>query len=273
MKFRVISDLHVDVNESNPFELRGDNGFVTLVAGDVSGDPELDYKWLHNNTNYSGYVIAGNHIVYNFKRKTIQDLQQMERDLFSKSDRWHFLEKDYKVFDDEKIVIFGATLWSDYEVGHASQEWNMYAASKYMNDFRLGLAYDEKGEVESLSPEWCLEQHKETLKVLDEVCKKYPDYSVVVLTHHCPGVKSIASRYSGNDCNGAYASNLDDFIVNHPNIKVWCCGHVHHTHSYDIAQCKVLANPHGYDRYYESNGWKSDTLNFELKDGIVTMQE
>ena len=233
MKFRLISDLHVDVNEKNPFELRGDNGFVTLVAGDVSGDPELDYKWLHNNTDYNGYVIAGNHIVYNFKRKTIQDLQQMERDLFAKSDRWHFLEKDYKVFDDEKIVIFGATLWTDYEVGHASQEWNMYAASKYMNDFRLGLAYDEKGEVESLSPEWCLEQHKETLKVLDEVCKKYPDYSVVVLTHHCPGVKSIASRYSGNDCNGAYASNLEDFVVNHPNIQVWCCGHVHHAHSYD----------------------------------------
>ena len=108
---------------------------------------------------------------------------------------------------------------------------------------------------------------------LDEVCKKYPDYSVVVLTHHCPGIKSIASRYSGNDCNGAYASNLDDFIVNHPNIKVWCCGHVHNTHSYDIAQCKVLANPHGYDRYYESNGWNNNELNFELKDGNVTMIE
>ena len=34
MKFRLISDLHVDVNEKNPFTLLSDDDFVTLVAGD-----------------------------------------------------------------------------------------------------------------------------------------------------------------------------------------------------------------------------------------------
>ena len=144
MKFRVISDLHVDVNHRYPFELMdNDKNVITLVAGDVSGDPKLDYKWLHENTNYSGIMVSGNHIVYNDRGMPIQDLQQEERDLFAKSDRWQYMEKDYKVFDDEKIVIFGATLWSDFKVGSHDSGWGMILAKQTMNDFRLGLMRDE----------------------------------------------------------------------------------------------------------------------------------
>ena len=274
MKFRVISDLHVDVNEKYPFELMDnydhDKNVITLVAGDVSGNPEIDYKWLHENTNYKGFLVSGNHIVYNMRMKPIQDLQQEERDLFAKSDRWTYLEKDYKVFDDEKIVIFGATLWTDYEVGGPDASWNMMRARRYMNDFRLGRMRDEDGFVDELTPMWCLNEHKKTLKVLDEVCKKYPDYSIIVLTHHCPGIQSIGSRYRGSDCNGAYVSDLSNFIENHSNIKVWVCGHVHHPHEYRIGDCHVLSNPRGYVPYGENKNWDRNTMNFSVYNGIFT---
>lgn len=270
MKFRVISDLHVDVNKSYPFTLKDDvNDIITLVAGDVSGDPELDYKWLHENTNLHGFVISGNHIVYNFKDKTIQELQQEEKDLFSKSDRWQYLEKDYKIFEDEKIIIFGATLWTDY-LYQGPENINMWEAKNYLNDFRYGQV-DVKGEKVPLYPKWCKDEHIETLKKLDEVCKKYPDYSIIVLTHNCPDGKSIAARYIGSRANAAYVSNLDDFIIEHPNIKVWICGHVHHRHSYTIGECDVFSNPYGYVRYGEDNGWNKDTFLFEMNDGLVKL--
>jgi len=275
MKFRIISDLHVDVNEKYPFELKDDaasDNIVTLVAGDVSGDPELDYKWLTENTNYHGYVISGNHIVYNYKRKPIQDLQQMEKELFANSDRWKYLEKEYVVLEDEKIVIFGATLWTDYEIG-ANKSWNMAMAKIGMNDFRLGLMRTDEGEVLGLTTQWCLDEHIKTLKVLDEVCKKYPDYTIVVVTHHCPGNKSIASRFWGSEINGAYVSDLTEFIENHPNIKVWVCGHVHHTHSYVIGQCQILSNPYGYVQYGENNEWDRNTMNFSIDNGIFRKEQ
>lgn len=274
MKFRVISDLHVDVNEKYPFELMDnydhDKNVITLVAGDVSGDPQIDYRWLHENTNYKGFLVSGNHIVYNDKDKTIQDLQQEERDLFAKSDRWQYMEKDYKVFDNEKIVIFGATLWTDFELTSKDPTWGMLMAKQSMNDFRWGLMKDENGVVAGLRPQWCLEEHKKTLETLDNVCKEYPDYSIVVLTHHCPSAYSIPQEYShyGNNC--AYASHLEEFITNHPNIKAWVCGHVHQPHKYNIGQCQVFSNPMGYIHYHENKNWDRNTMNFGIHEGIVT---
>lgn len=271
MKFRVISDLHVDVNRHYPFELKDDmDNVITLVAGDVSGDPEIDYDWLHKNTNYHGFVISGNHIVYNFKDKTIQDLQQEERDLFSKSDRWQYLEKDYKVFDDEKIIVFGATLWTDY-LYNGPEQANMWDAKYNLNDFRYGQL-DVNGKKVGLYPKWCKDEHIKTLEKLDKVCKDYPDYSIVVLTHHCPSGKSVTARYWGSKVNAAFVSDLSEFILNHPNIKAWACGHVHHRHDYIIGNCHVFANPYGYAYYGENNGWNQNTMNFELKDGNIIME-
>lgn len=271
MKFRVISDLHVDVNEKYPFELiDNDKSVITLVAGDVSGDPEIDYKWLHENTNYSGIMVPGNHIVYNYKELPIQELQQQERDLFAKSNRWTYLEKDYKVYDDEKVVIFGATLWTDYETDAIDANWGMIISKQVMNDFRFGLMKNENNEVVGLTPKWCLEEHKKTLEALDKVCKEYPDYSIVVLTHHCPSKKSIHHRFLSMGTNSAYVSDLTDFILNHPNIKAWVCGHVHHPHKYNIGQCQVFSNPRGYVMFEENTDWDRNTMNFGIHDGVVT---
>lgn len=266
--FRIISDLHVDVNKNYPFELKDNDDAITLVAGDVSGDPEIDYKWLHENTNYHGLVVSGNHIVYNFRNKTIQELQQEERDLFAKSDRWQYLEKDYKVFEDDKVIVFGATLWTDYSY-NGDENANMWEAKYHLNDFRFG-SVDVNGEKVGLYPMWCKKEHLETLKKLDEVCQKYPDYSIVVLSHHCPNEKSIHQKYWGSKCNAAYVSDLSEFILNHPNIKAWVCGHVHNPHEYTIGQCHVMANPRGYVYYGENKDWDRNTMNFSIIDGNFT---
>lgn len=278
MRFRVISDLHVDVNENYPLTLYGgpnDRKVCTLICGDISGDPIEDAYWLKTHTDYRGFFITGNHIVYNNRHKPIQDLQNELKAIYpntSEAAYWRYLEKDYFVLKDEKIVIFGATLWTDYEVGHPDKYINMYSAKHSMNDFRFGIVRTNDGETTGLSPEFCADEHQKTLEALDNVCKKFPDYKIVVMTHHCPSLQSISMTYSGHSCNGAYVSNLEEFIKAHTNIKAWCCGHVHHRHEYQVGQCTVIANPRGYCRYNEDVEWHQDMYIFDIDDeGNVTL--
>jgi hypothetical protein len=49
--------------------------------------------------------------------------------------------------------------------------------------------------------------------------------------------------------NGAYSSRLDDFILNHPQIKLWTHGHTHEDFDYMIGTTRVVCNPRGYINY------------------------
>ena len=49
--------------------------------------------------------------------------------------------------------------------------------------------------------------------------------------------------------NGAYSSDLSEFILNHPQIKVWTHGHTHHTFDYMIGSTRIVCNPRGYVGY------------------------
>lgn len=274
MKFRVISDLHIDINHNKDMTLYEiQQKCFTLVCGDISGDPITDVHWLECDTNMHGAFIAGNHIVYNTRRKSIQDLQNELRTIYpntlDNSSRWKYLEKDYIVFEDEKIVIFGATLWTDFNVGHPDRYFNMSVAKSYMNDYRFGIYKTEDGATLPMCPEFCAQEFDNTIKALEDVCNKFKDYTIIVMTHHCPSMQSISSYYRNHKCNGAYVSNLEDFILSHPNIKAWCCGHVHSPHTYSVGQCQVIANPHGYNPYGEDADWKQDEYVFEIIDGNV----
>jgi hypothetical protein len=49
--------------------------------------------------------------------------------------------------------------------------------------------------------------------------------------------------------NGGYSSNLEFFIEDHPQIKIWTCGHTHFVHQYYIGDTLVACNPRGYIGY------------------------
>ena len=56
--------------------------------------------------------------------------------------------------------------------------------------------------------------------------------------------------------NGAYASNLEEIMYNHPQIKLWVHGHIHDPVDYIINETRVVSNPRGYSSREEE---------FELK--------
>lgn len=269
MKLRIMSDLHVDVNERFPLTcMEGDEKIFTLIAGDISGDPVEDCRWLENNTNMQGAFISGNHIVYNDEGKTIQELQDSLKVCFPNEDGqgWRYLEKDHIVLENEKTVIIGATLWTNYKYGGPDQNYNMMIAKQALNDFRWGKI----SPTELLTPQWCLEEHNKSLEYIDKICKEYKDYDVVILSHHAPGEESIPPIYKNEPSNTAYTSDLSEFIKNHSNIKLWVHGHVHNFCEYEIGDCKVVCNPRGYVFRGESIYWTPNVV-YDMKTKVLTI--
>jgi hypothetical protein len=192
--------------------------------------------------------VAGNHEFYNGKfYKGIQYL----RDECAKYPNVYFLEKDTKIIDD--IVFVGGTLWTDM---NKHDPLTLHAVRDMMNDFRL-IKNDQKGFT-PLKPADTVIRHRETLQYIKHIVSEHKDKTCVVVGHHSPSFQSCHPQYANNYLmNGAYHSDLSEFIIDHPQIKLWTHGHTHHPFDYVIGETRVVCNPRGYenDGYSEQTGW------------------
>ena len=49
--------------------------------------------------------------------------------------------------------------------------------------------------------------------------------------------------------NGGYMTELSEFILDNPEIKLWTHGHTHSSHDYQIGNTRIVCNPRGYAGY------------------------
>ncbi len=76
------------------------------------------------------------------------------------------------------------------------------------------------------------------------------DQKFVVVGHHAPSKSSTHPRYADEVImNGGYSTALDEFIMNHPQIKLWTHGHTHEDFDYMVGSTRIVCNPRGYDAY------------------------
>lgn len=267
MKLRILSDLHLDINTKMPFNIK-DKGTFTVICGDISGYFLRTSKWLNKNVE-NGVFVAGNHMIYNGSGHSLQyQLKQFEKSYPLKVPL-SFLNDSYKIVND--IVFVGGTLWTDYCLwGEDAKDRYVYYAICYLNDFRFGLFNPNKNienekpsQLIKLKPQDCEKMFHHTVSVIDKVCRKFPEKKVVVVTHHAPSEQSLKESHKTN-VTPAFASNLEKFILDHPNIKLWCHGHIHAASDYNIGNCRIICNPRGYAKYHE----KADITGFN-KDLIV----
>jgi hypothetical protein len=192
--------------------------------------------------------VAGNHEFYN--GKWVKGIQYL-RDECAKFPNVYFLERDMKIIDD--VVFVGGTLWTDMNKG---DPLTLHAVRDMMNDFRI-IKNDEKGYT-NLKPADTVVRHRETLQYIKHVVTEHKDKRCVVVGHHSPSVLSTHEQYRNEHLmNGAYHSDLSEFILDHPQIKLWTHGHTHHPFDYTIGETRVVCNPRGYesDGYCEDSGW------------------
>ena len=271
MKVALCSDVHL---EFGGISLENtENADVLILSGDICVAKDVrikdDYGVMGKNDNNKIHTffqeccerfphviyILGNHEHYHGDfAKSLTTLRNNLGYLVN----LHILEKEY--VDINGTLFFGASLWTDMNKGDPN---TLYGIKGYMNDYRIiedstdpvhfrdsdGNFHTRTGK---FSPEKSVSEHKATLKALDEAIGSQPLKNWIVAGHHAPSKQSTKPQYEKDVMvNGAYSSDLSEFILDHPQIKLWTHGHTHHNFDYMIGSTRIVANPRGYINYEE----------------------
>lgn len=192
--------------------------------------------------------VAGNHEFYHGKWP-IESLQVL-RDECARFPNIFFMENDCKVLGD--FTFIGCTLWTDMNKG---DPLTMYHGNGMMNDFTV-IRNDQAGYTK-LRPAHVAAQHRKSLEYIRTVIEGKFDEKFVVVGHHAPTLESIHPMYSHDKImNGYFASDLSNFIIDHPQIKLWTHGHTHNPFDYMMGNTRIVCNPRGYPGEYCSLEYK-----------------
>ena len=284
MKISLCSDVHLEFGD---LDFENDQGAeVLILSGDICVAADVDvYDPRQSKQGFARYksdriheffarccnrfphviYIVGNHEYYHSDFAT--SFAHL-KDVLGYLPRLHVLEKESITIGD--ITFLCGTLWTDM---NREDPDTLYRIRRHMNDFRIikdsrnpvhykdpeGVFHTREGR---FSPETSVEEHRAMLKFVEESIAANPTGKYVVVGHHSPSRLSTHPQYADQTMvNGAYSSNLDEFIMDRPQIKLWTHGHTHHEFDYMIGSCRVMCNPRGYDGYeQQAEQWQLKTV-------------
>lgn len=286
MKIALCSDVHLEFGD---LVLENPGVDVLILSGDICvakdlmehdahgivsfGKSERYHKFFQNCSEKFPHVIyvAGNHEHYHGDFKyTYSDLKKFLGYL----PNLHILDRETFELDD--VVFVGGTLWTDM---NKEDPLTLHGIRRMMNDFRCvensnrEVNYKTFDDIENpdkptfrtrsatFCPEDAVEDHKKMLDYIRVVYEGMPPWKeMVVVGHHTPSHTSCHPRYKDDQLmNGGYHSDLSEFILDRPGIKLWTHGHTHELFDYKIGDTRIVCNPRGYIGYEDM----ADT--FELK--------
>jgi hypothetical protein len=209
--------------------------------------------------------ILGNHEYYHGDFAT--ELDQLRRKL-AHLNNLYILEREVRVIGD--VTFIGGTLWSDMNNQDAL---TLYHMRTMMNDFRVIRNSTtpvnfrtQEGEfrtrVGKFMPEDAVAEHVKMKQYIQSVVQGNHDRKYVVVGHHAPSRQSTHEMYAHDTImNGGFSSDMDEFIQDHPQIRLWTHGHTHHEFDYMIGQTRVVCNPRGYIGHeQQATQWQLKTV-------------
>jgi Icc-related predicted phosphoesterase len=281
MKIKLVSDLHLEFSDINI--VNDQNYDVLILGGDICIAQDLHDHIAADFNPYSAGAFAdlsrkqervqrfrdffkrvsfqfphvvyimGNHEFYHGKFYAAIDYMREE---CAKYPNVYMLEQDTKIIDD--VVFVGGTLWTNM---NGRDPLTMHAMKDMMNDFRI--IRNDKREYATMSALDVAIRHDKTLGYIKLIVQEHKDKRCVVVGHHAPSFKSVSEQYASQTLmNGGYASDLSEFIMDHPQIKLWTHGHMHQPFDYVIGETRIVCNPRGYenDGYCENSGWNPNIV-------------
>jgi Icc-related predicted phosphoesterase len=265
MKIAVCSDLHLEFGD---LDLANDQAADVLVLGgdifiatelsefacDTSaaiisatdsvrerGQRYVDFVTRCSERFPHVILIMGNHEHYH---GDFAHSARIIRDAFDHLDNVYFMDKECRIIDG--VVFYGGTLWTNM---NGEDPLTMHNIRMSMNDYNCVKNTSEEGK-KVFMPQDSVDDHRQFLQKLDDTLALHPGLPVVVVGHHAPSRASTHPRYRTEFVvNGAYSSNLDEFILDRRQIRLWTHGHTHEDFDYMIGTTRVVCNPRGYDGY------------------------
>ena len=292
MKIAVASDLHLEFGDLD-FDNK-DNAEVLILSGDILVAKDVTDHDTHDimgpeyrSNRYHNFMqrcterfphviyILGNHEHYHGDfAETVTHLKNK----FGYMSNLHILDNELLTVGD--VTFIGGTLWTDM---NCEDPTTLYHMKSMMNDFRCVAnsnrvvnykTYEQINGVDNrerpifrervgkFSPEDAVDEFRKFTGYIQQIVEGRFDQKFVVVGHHSPSRLSTHPRYADDTImNGGYSSSLDDYIIDHPQIKLWTHGHTHHNFDYMIGSTRVVCNPRGYINYEESaDRWQLITV-------------
>lgn len=242
-KFLIWSDIHEEFEDFDLSAPSPEGVDALLVAGDI-WTKGRSVKKLERIAAWAGVPViatAGNHDYYG--DNIMKSDQRMARQAEESAYDIRFLNPGTTQVNDVRII--GATLWTDYRLRcPTGDNWIVRnACQTVMNDHkRIRWGFGSFRPVSADDLAGIHLQHK--TYIAGKLAEPH-DGPTLVMTHHAPSGQSVKYRSTEELHDHAYASNLDDMILD-TQPDYWIHGHTHNPESYHIGVTKVLANPKGY---------------------------
>ena len=278
MNIQLLSDLHL---ESNPhFTAQPLPGADLLVlAGDIgsyqqgSRLSELDISdfglarfsplpvtqggagwptpvfFLPGNHEYDGLDFEATHVRL---RETCERLGMV------------WLERETVLFQGLRFI--GCTLWADFDAlsADAARAGDITLGEQLLareKAFRAANFYLNKNHSfqngEPMLAEAVREQGLQSQAWLRQALAQPFDGTTVVITHFAPSLLSADPRYGLSPGTAGFCNSIDELL---PLAQLWLHGHLHCPIDYVKSGCRVVANPLGYARNGEQDGYKPHLL-------------
>jgi Icc-related predicted phosphoesterase len=233
MRIHVLSDLHIEFGEVQIPNVDCD---VVVLAGDISTKHHGFFWALRQWPNVPVIYVLGNHEYYGENFPRLVDKLRVQ----ARGTNIHVLENES--IQIGKIIFFGTTLWTDFELHHDSLSAVVEAGS-VMNDYKRIRNSDV--HFRKLYPRDTRLWHLVSRQALAAALEGGAGANTVVVTHHAPSGLSLPERRRAKVLSAAYASPMDEFIAQYQPL-LWVHGHIHHPNDYQIGRTRVLANPRAY---------------------------
>jgi Icc-related predicted phosphoesterase len=242
MKLHILSDLHTEFVDFDPPETDAD---AVILAGDIGvGLEGLGWAARHFPDRPIIYV-PGNHEFYGHDIALTTALKSEA-------------PENITVLSDDSLVLggvrfLGSTLWTDFKLHGEAEAWfARQRARQSMNDF-TNIRNGER----RFRPEDSVVLHEASRSWLASELDLSFDGPTVVVTHHLPVSMSIASRYTNDPLNPAFASSLEG-LIEHYQPTLWVHGHTHQPFDYELFGTRVVCNPRGYPGEHGDTGFRPD---------------
>ncbi|RYX96619.1 MAG: metallophosphoesterase [Comamonadaceae bacterium] len=175
-----------------------------------------------------------------------------------------WLERETAVINGVRFA--GCTLWSDFDAlvidkargGDVTtgEQLKMREKAFRAADFYLRKNHSLRG----WQPMLAADVREEGLKSqawLRQALEVPHDGPTVVVTHFAPSLLSADPRYGMVPGTAGFCNALDELL---PRADLWLHGHLHCAIDYRSQGCRVVANPLGYARKGEQDGFKPGLL-------------
>jgi predicted phosphodiesterase len=229
MRIQLVSDVHVEFHrdDGRAFveSLDPTNVDVLVLAGDIAvaeGIPGVLARFCNRYRKSTVVYVHGNHEFYGSDRKSVCAVtQRAERE----NDNLVWLDGSLAEIRGQRFL--GAPLWFP----------------RHPDESRLKRGMTDFSAIRDFES-WVHAENARAITFFEEELAP----GDIVVTHHLPSQKSVASRYVGHPLNPFFVSDLDELVLSR-SPRFWFHGHTHTSARYQLGVTSVACNPFGYAGY------------------------